>query len=107
MELDIDVDELLLDPNRFLPVPTIAHSTPIVTLIERCLRWQMEGVPFVIKGVHLDGRESPFLRTEGWRARLPRFLGEYSRSLQTERFTNQPIIRRAVNWWGPGVRPLW
>jgi len=78
MDLNIDVDELLLDPSRFPSAPTIAHDTPVVTLVERCLRWQSEGVPFVIKGVRLDGRESPFLRTKGWQVRLPRFLGEYT-----------------------------
>ena len=77
MASNIDVDELLEDPTRFLPVPAIASDTPIVQLIESCLRWQSAGVPFVIKGIPLDDFESPFLYTEDWLARLPRSSGKY------------------------------
>ena len=79
MDPNIDIDELLLDPSRFPPAPTIAYDTPVSKLVENCLRWQYEGVPFVVKGVRLDGHESPFLRTKGWQARLPRSLGECTR----------------------------
>jgi len=76
MASGIDVDELLEDSTRFLSVPTIPFETPIVALLESCLRWQSDGMPFVIKGIPLDGLESPFLRTDGWE-RLPWYLGKH------------------------------
>lgn len=102
MDLNIDVDELLLDQSRFSPLPTIAYDTPIVPLIESCLRWQSEGIPFVIKGVRLEGRESPFLNARGWQAKLPRPLGEYTWSLQTKELAHEPIVRREFSRWRPG-----
>lgn len=92
-EPTIDVDTLLLDPSRFLQVPTISCETPIVALVESCLRWQSGGVPFVIKGVRLDGRESPFLSTEDWQVRLPRSLGEHNLNLQNKELTYEAIVR--------------
>lgn len=101
MASNIDVDELLEDANRFLPVPTVAFEGSRVTLVESCLRWQSEGMPFAIKGVRLDGDESPFLGTDDWLARLPRSFGKHHRCLCNAECGHEPIIRREVGRWGP------
>lgn len=98
MTTTIDVDELLEHPTNFLPLPTIAFETKIVPLIESCIRWQSEGVPFVIKGIPLDGYESPFLVTQDWLARLAPSPGKYTRRFRARNApTNPSLGRRSIS----------
>ena len=92
MASNTDVDELLGDPSNFLPVSTIAFNTPIISLVESCLRFQWSGVPFVIKGIPLDGPESPFLGAEDWLARLPWPLREYAQRPKNIEIPTSPFI---------------
>ena len=72
------VDELSEDPNHVVPVPTISFDTPIVELVESCLRWQSSGTPFVIKGIPLDGQGSTFSGKQDWLAKLTGPTGKHA-----------------------------
>lgn len=99
MAFNIDVDELLEDFPHFLPVPTIAFERSIVQIVESCYRWQSDGVPFVVKGIPLDGRQSPFLATEDWLVRLTGSLGKHTSRPHKKSGPTDPPVRWEVNRW--------
>ena len=73
MSTDLNIETLLTKGKSFVHANSVSSTSPMSEIVEKCLQWEQDGIPFVIRGAPPEmSHGSPFTYSAEWLEHLAR-----------------------------------